>query len=63
MPLIIDVGSKYIHFIQENNKEGLKYHSVLVPEGAITDGEIIHIDVITELIKEAIKKEIGRAHV
>ncbi len=57
MALVIDIGSKYIHFIERKNKGKLRCQSVLVPEGSIVSGEIIDLEEITQLIKRTIKRQ------
>ena len=55
MTLVIDIGSKYIHFIQRKNKKKLKCTSVTVPKGSIANGQIIYIEELAQIIKNTIK--------
>lgn len=57
MTLVIDIGSKYIHFIQEKNKMNIKCSSILVPQGSISNGEIVSIDGLTQAVKQELKKK------
>ena len=60
MTLVIDIGSKYIHFIQEKSKKQIKCTSVLIPKGSISNGEIISVEELTRVIKREIKKQAYR---
>ena len=57
MPLVIDIGSKYIHLTQGKNKGKLRCKSVRVPEGSIANGEILNVEALAQVIKKTIKEQ------
>lgn len=57
MTLVIDIGSKYIHFIQGKSSKKLKCTSVLVPKGSFVNGEIVQTEELARIIKKTIKSK------
>lgn len=56
MILVIDIGSKYIHFIQEKRKKKIKCSTVLVPQESMSNGEIVSVEALKQVLKKEIKK-------
>lgn len=56
MALVIDIGSKYIHFIQAKGKKKIKCSMVSVPQESVSNGEIMSIEAIKQVLKKEIRK-------
>ena len=56
MALVIDIGSQYIHFIQGKRNKKIKCSMVLTPKESLSNGEIVSIEEIRQVIKKEIKR-------